>query len=172
MSKTENKPRIQLTFETELSFAQELRETPLGSQHFLPASNTILDPHVKGISKLCFSPDFYTLDLELEITGDLVGDREITLAHLHLDDASATGPLTVSFYPNDKAQVTIKEDKQFKLKIQLTNNDIIPRKNNNDFSTNTILSLYNAILGRNLYVDAHGKGDYLLGMIRGQLYQN
>jgi hypothetical protein len=171
MSKYNKETGIQLKFETILSFAQELRETPLGSKHFLPASNTILDPEVFGFAKLCFSPDFYTLDVSLKILGNLVGDREITLAHLHLDDASATGPLTVSLYPNDKAQVKFNE-KEFCLEFQLTNDDIIPRRNDNDFKTNTILSLYNAILGRNLYVDAHGKGDYLLGMIRGQLYHN
>lgn len=158
-----------LQFSTVLSFAQELRETPLGSGRFLPASKTIADPHAKGICELEFSEDFKTLILKLKIKGDLIGDNKITLSHLHLDNASATGPLTVSLYPNKKAETKIKKD-EFSLKIKLNNEDIIPRNNNNNFSTNTIASLYYAIKGYNLYVDVHGKGDYLLGMLRGQFY--
>src|SRR5438874_3338320 len=119
MSDSHNKDEIQLDFSTVLSFAQELRETPLGSEFFLPASNTIADPHVKGTCHLRFSENFLTLDLELKISGDLSGDREITLSHLHLDDASATGPLTVSLYPNEKAVVRTKKNRQFSLKIKL-----------------------------------------------------
>jgi len=169
MPKHENETGLQLEFNVILSFAQELRENPLGSGLFLPASNTIADPNVSGIAKLRFSPDFYTVDVKLDISGDLSGDHSITLAHLHLDEASATGPLTVELYPNKKATTKTKKDRHFSLKIQLTNDDIIPR-NNGDFSTNTIASLYNAIRGNNLYIDAHGSGDYLLGMIRGQIY--
>lgn len=159
----------QFHFSTVLSFAQELREKPLGSGHFFPASNSIADPHAKGTCELDFSEDFKTLTLKLKIKGDLIGDNKITLSHLHLDDASATGPLTVSLYPNKKAETKVKSD-EFSLKIKLTNDDIIPRNNDNNFSTNTIASLYNAIKGYNLYVDVHGKGDYLLGMLRGQFF--
>lgn len=169
MAKFEVKTKLQLDFDVILSFAQELRETPLGSGIFLPASNTITDPGVIGKAKFHFSPDFLTLDVELTISGDLLGDHAITLAHLHLDGADKTGPLTVSLYPNDKAVVKIKKNSQFNLKIRLTNSDVIPR-NNENFSTNTIASLYGAVRGNNLYVDAHGSGDYLLGMIRGQVY--
>jgi hypothetical protein len=171
MPKSDKDRHLQLEFETILSFAQELRETPLGSGCFLPASETIADPHVRGTSKLVFSPDFTILDVEVHVSGDLSGDHSITLSHLHLDDASATGPLTVSLYPNDKAEVKLRKDRHFDLKIQLTNSDVIPRSNNNNFNTNTIASLYHAIRGYNLYVDVHGSGDYLLGMLRGQLYQ-
>lgn len=105
------------------------------------------------------------MDVKLEISGELSGDRAVTLAHLHLDDPSKTGPLTVSLCPNDEAITKTKKDREFILKIQLTNDDIIPR-NNDSFSTNTIAFLYNAIRGNNLYIDTHGSGDYLLGMIR------
>lgn len=170
MSNLHDKNELQLEFSTILSFAQELRETPFGSGHFFPASNTITDPDVKGKCYLRFSEDFLTLDLKLKIFGDLSGDHKIILSHLHLDDASATGPLTVSLYPNDKAVVKTKKNRKFSLKIKLTNDDIIPRNNKNNFSTNTIISLYNAIRGNNLYVDVHGPGDYILGMLRGQFY--
>jgi hypothetical protein len=169
MSHNDKKNKLQLEFHVPLSFAQELRETPIDSGIFLPASNTIADPGVKGSAHLRFSPDFLTLDVELNISGDLTGDHIVTLAHLHLDDASKTGPLTVSLYPNNKAVTEIKKNKRFVLNIKLTNDDIVPR-NNDSFSTNTICSLYNAVRGNNLYVDTHGSGDYLLGMIRGQIY--
>jgi hypothetical protein len=162
-------PGIQREYEAELSFAQELRETPLGSSLFLPASNTISDPKINGDAKFHFNSDFSALLVELDVRGDLSGDRAITLAHLHLDPTSSTGPLTVELYPNPSAVVEIKKNKHFSLKIKLTNNNVIPRKNDN-FSTNTIASLYHAIQGRNLYIDLHGSGDYLLGMIRGQIY--
>ena len=169
--KYERKP--QLEFTTVLSFAQELRleESPLEQSNFYPASDTIEDPDVSGIAKLSFSQDFQTLDIDVDIRGDLSDDYKVTLAHIHLEDASKTGPLTVSLYPNDKACVKITNER-FVLKIQLTNDDIIPRKNDNNFRTNTIASLYNAIRGNNLYIDAHGSGDYVLGMIRGQIYLN
>ncbi len=160
---------IQLEFDVNLSFAQELRETFVDSGIFLPASNTILDPELKGHANLRFSPDFKTLDIKLDVSGDLSGDHAVTLVHLHLDDSSKTGPLTVSLYPNDKAKTETKKHKHFVLKIRLTNDDVIPR-NNDNFSTNTIASLYNVARNNNLYIDAHGSGDYLLGMIRGQLY--
>ncbi len=169
MSHCEEKVKLQLEFNVTLSFAQELRETPIGSGLFLPASNTLPDPGVKGNARLRFSSDFQKLDIKLDISGDLSGDHAITLTHLHLDDASKTGPLTVSLYPNTKAIIETKKDRRFTLRIQLTNDDVIPR-NNSNFSTNTIASLYNATRGNNLYIDAHGSGDYLLGMIRGQLY--
>lgn len=164
MSKSYKKTELQ--FFTILSFAQELRETPLGSGYFIPASNTIPDPQSKGICKLYFSEDFETLRLKLKI----YGNQKIILSHLHLDDPSATGPLTVSLFPNKKAIIKNKNNNNFSLKIELTNDDVIPRNNKNNFSTNTIASLYNAIRGNNLYVDVHGEGDYLLGMLRGQFY--
>lgn len=161
--KNQNK---QLEFDVILSFYQELREDPpIG---FVPASNTIADPHVKGKAYFLFSEDFHTLDIKMNIYGNLTGDRAITLAHLHLDEADKTGPLTVSLYPNPNAIVKTKKDK-FTIKIRLTNDDIVPRSNGT-YQTNTINSLYNAILGNSLYIDAHGSGDYLLGMIRGQIY--
>lgn len=167
MPKSEDK--IQLDFNTNLSFAQELRETPLGSGRFLPASKTIAYPDVKGTAKIRFSPDFYSLDIELNIVGDLTGDQEVTLSHMHLDDTSKTGPLTVELYPNKKAEVKMKKCKEFNLKLTITNDDVIPRRGA-DYTTNTIASLYNAVRGGNLYIDAHGGGKYLLGMLRGQFY--
>src|SRR5437016_233718 len=110
MPKHDEKAKFQVEFNVILSFAQELREIPLGSGKFLPASNMIADPGIKGTSKLCFSPDFQSLDVELNISGNLSGDHAITLAHIHLDDASKTGPLTVNLYPNDKAIVKTKKD--------------------------------------------------------------
>ena len=158
-----------LEYQVPLSFSQDLRENPIGSGHFFPASKTISPPGVEGIAKICFNEELSTLSLNLEVHGDLTGDRAVTLAHLHLDEASQTGPLTVELYPSPNAKVKTKKDRQFLLEVTLTNKDIIPR-NNGSFATNTISSLYNAIQGRNLYVDVHGKGDYLLGMIRGQIY--
>ena len=169
MSKSEEIPKLQLEFDVVLSFFQELRITSIKPPRFLPASNTIADPGVIGKAKLRFSQDFRTLDVELNVSGDLSGNHAITLSHLHLDDASKTGPLTVSLYPNKKAVVKTIKNRQFNLKIQLTNSDVIPRKGE-DFSTNTIASLYNAVRGNNLYVDVHGSGDYALGMLRGQIY--
>ena len=163
-------PKIQLDFYVVLSFEQELRENLPELGKFVPASKMIADPHVIGNAKLHFDSGFRFLDVEVNASGDLTGDRAITLSHLHLDDASATGPLTVSLFPNTKATVTIVEGKSFSLKIRLTNSDIIPRTNEQNFSTNSIASLYNAIRGNNLYVDVHGGGDYLLGMIRGQIF--
>jgi len=168
MPQSDKKPELQLEFETVLSFAQELRE--MAPEHFVPASNTIADPQLKGTAKLRFSKDFSTLDVEIKVSGDLSGDQAITLSHLHLDDASATGPLTVELYPNKNAIVKTKKNRQFNLKITLTNSNIIPRQNRNNFNTNSIASLYNAIRGNNLYADVHGGGDYLLGMLRGQFY--
>jgi hypothetical protein len=164
-----SKKDFKLNFNTTLSFAQELRETPLGSGRFLPASNTIPDCNLIGKCEINFDENFKYANLKLKITGDMSGDKKITLSHLHLQDASATGPLTVSLYPNKKAITKIKNDK-FTLKITLENSDIIPRNNKNNYSTNTIISLYNAIRGNNLYVDVHGKNEYILGMLRGQFY--
>lgn len=73
-------PGIQREYEAELSFAQELRETPLGSSLFLPASNTISDPKLNGDAKFHFNSDFSALLVELDVCGDLSGDRAITLA--------------------------------------------------------------------------------------------
>jgi hypothetical protein len=162
-------PSLQRDFDAQLSFAQELRETPLGSGLFLPASNTIANPGVEGVAKFHFNSDFSVLEVEMDVRGDLSGDRMISLAHLHLDPTSSTGPLTVELFPNPIAVVAVKKNHHFSLKIKLTNDNIIPRKNDN-FSTNTIASLYHAIRGQNLYIDTHGMGDYVLGLIRGQIY--
>lgn len=175
MPRSIEKTKLQLDFNVIMSFAQELRATPLAPGSFEPASNTIADPNLKGTVKLHFSQDLSHLDIELDICGDLSGDRTISMAHIHLDDASKTGPLTVVLYINDgtddKGIVKIKKDKNFNLKVKITNSDIIPRSND-DYSTNTIASLYNAIKVNNLYIDAHGTGDYALGMLRGQIYTN
>ena len=165
-----------IRFDVLLSFAQELRERDINNTLnikdplvlFEPASNTVADPEVVGKAKLEFSPDFSFLDVKLQVRGNLTGDRKVTLAHFHLDQADKTGPLTVSLYPNSKAIVKVEKTK-FSLKIRITNDDIISRHSEN-YNTNTVNSLYSAIRGDSLYIDAHGGGEYLLGMIRGQIY--
>lgn len=167
-------PKNKLEFKIKLSFAQELRETPLGSQIFLPASNTISDPQLKGSAYLIFNEQLSQLSIELNIYGCLTGDQAITLAHLHLDNSSQTGPITVELYPNPKAKVKHDSNKEFNLKIKLNNSDVIPvlpRNNANGLTTNTIASLYYAIKSDSLYIDCHGGGDYILGMMRGQIYK-
>lgn len=172
MSKSCDKPKskLQLEFNVILSFAQELRLDPLSPSGFVSASNTIENPDLKGTAKLRFSPDFLTLNVEINIIGDLSGDHAVTLSHIHLDGADKTGPLTVELYPKNTAVVKNKK-REFNLKVELNNNDVIPRSNGN-YGTNSIASLYAAIRGDNLYVDVHGGGDYLLGMLRGQIYLN
>ena len=159
---------FQKDFQVKPSFEQELRETSLGSGIFLPASNTIANPRLKGCGKLHFTSDLSALYVTLEITGNLTGDREVTLAHLHLDQSDKTGPLTVELYPSQYAETKVS-DRRFSLQFKVTNDRIIPR-DNGEVSTNTVASLYNAIKEGSLYLDCHGKGDYLLGMLRGQIF--
>lgn len=163
---------MSLNFKATLSFAQELREDVDHIGKFVPASSLMKDPHVHGKASFSFDKTFKTLEIDLQVNGKLTHDREVALSHLHLDTTSATGPLTVNLFPSEKNKERVKVDStSFHLKTILTNDDVIPRQHSqNGFSTNTIASLYTAAKAGNLYIDVHGHGPYILGMIRGQVY--
>ena len=175
-------PNVQRNFEAELSFAQVVVPVTIDSvPTFVPASSEsanpqVADPQVEGTAKLHFNSDFSALIVEVDVKGDLTGDKAIAQVHLHIGPAGIGGPRVANVFPNTKAVFELKASKNklhFEVKTELDTSDVIARDDENlGLVTNNIASLYNALRINNLYVDLHGvvNGVYTRGILRAQIY--
>ena len=155
-----SKSGLQLDFNVPIRFEQDVVGRP-------PHAHEDENPGVTGTLKLRFDEGLTEAKYKLYVhfSPKSSAEASITMAHLHAAPAGDIGELVVILFESDPP---VRKDGLLK-KGTITNSDIRSVTADNS-RYNTVSTLYSSIRADTLYVDIHGTGKYLPGMLRGQIY--
>ena len=156
--------KIQTKFIVPIRFEQDVVGRP-------PHAHTDPNPGITGTLKLLFDEGLTSAKYRLYIFNekseeDTPKDELISMAHLHAAPTGDIGELIVVILESNPPVYVNGLLK----KGTITNSNIRSIKTREGYRFNTVSTLYNAIREGNLYVDIHGTGKYLAGMLRGQIF--
>lgn len=159
------KNHAQLEFCTPIRFEQELVVTPPATTP-APFPPSVPNPGITGLLKLSFDPELTQAKFKLYVFNavNVPANALIGAAHLHGGQAGVNGAVVVPLFA---ANPPVQSDGL--LASGTITNDTVNDLTVNGVVYNNVVSVYNAILGRNMYVNVHGTGVFAPGMIRGQI---
>ena len=157
-------PKAQLSFCTLIRFEQELVGTPPA-----PFPPEVPNPGITGHLKLCFDEALTRAIFKLYVFNavNVPANALITGAHLHGGQAGVNGAIVVPLFTIPPGGTPVTSNGLL-AEGEITNANIADLTVNG-VVYNNVASLYNAILGRNVYVNVHGIGVFAPGLIRGQI---